>query len=92
MSNTHSTPTHCTLIVAEKAVGDLKESTAELRPVERPASAINDISFYVWLHLRTRELAMIAGRSPDDVTERDFEHAFGEAICGSLRERQRVDT
>lgn len=90
MNDTTTTHEYSTIMAAERAATELENSRIELRKVFPPAPSLIDLASCVWLHMRTSELAVLAGRDPYDITESDFEQALQEALCECFRGRQRA--
>ncbi|MCC5838613.1 MAG: hypothetical protein JJT96_00700 [Opitutales bacterium] len=78
MTQNTDTPLYCTHTTVEKFDSDTKNQT----------SSGNGKSARERLHLRTRELAVLAGRRSIDITWRDYEQAKQDVTGESTPERQ----
>ncbi len=70
----------------EKSGFDMKELSAQ--PILHPASPCTGKSARELLHLRTGELAVLAGRCSLDITQRDYDQAKREMTGASIPGRR----
>lgn len=88
MSKNTDVTVYSTHTTDQEAVKSLEKSGFDMQPNMPPASATTGKTARERLRLRTRELAVLAGRRSIDITQRDYEQAKREVAGESFLKGQ----